>query len=599
MNRIENLNLCRNGEMKLICDRISFFKIMNLSDEINSKYKNIEFSEGEAIKLGELLKTYKLEENFNFAALKRICDSEIFLNDNIMMTLILCLIEKTDYSFLKLFNEKISEESFANNEFKKQIFLSMEKMEALQLMLEDILAYCQTIFEEVNDITFYQKLSQFVNDELFEDIRNEFDLKPKREMNYLVIFSLQNRNKLYEFIEQFQMDDFEETLFLIQACFEISKTDKEFPYGIIRDKLICKVDRYCNERDLLIGNYLNLLFMLFLENDDEFIAEEINKISDGLGELNIESVIQLVYREKRIIGNKCAECLYSLIIQLSDEKIEHLKYPISHIYSLLEDSIFVKFCMPILSIIGIEESKLVFSRIENNPEIILNKLLQTTLKMNEYFDVAIKVIKLLYKKKKISSENFEENYFLRLLRIFHCYELDADFICNISIDLFLNASNENNKKELYDYILTSIYDNYFYLLQEKVEYRVMTEHKLKELNLELIERCKLHEKSRVNLDFKPSEKNMNIYYEKEAERNRKIKEDAEKLSVFYQLFSRQTILYGNKVQYKHIDDDGNLHMQVSEMKKMSHSMPIPVRFLNDPLFHKTETAIILEDKLHD
>ncbi len=572
---------------------------MNLSDEINSKYKNIEFSEGEAIKLGELLKTYKLEENFNFAALKRICDSEIFLNDNIMMTLILCLIEKTDYSFLKLFNEKISEESFANNEFKKQIFLSMEKMEALQLMLEDILAYCQTIFEEVNDITFYQKLSQFVNDELFEDIRNEFDLKPKREMNYLVIFSLQNRNKLYEFIEQFQMDDFEETLFLIQACFEISKTDKEFPYGIIRDKLICKVDRYCNERDLLIGNYLNLLFMLFLENDDEFIAEEINKISDGLGELNIESVIQLVYREKRIIGNKCAECLYSLIIQLSDEKIEHLKYPISHIYSLLEDSIFVKFCMPILSIIGIEESKLVFSRIENNPEIILNKLLQTTLKMNEYFDVAIKVIKLLYKKKKISSENFEENYFLRLLRIFHCYELDADFICNISIDLFLNASNENNKKELYDYILTSIYDNYFYLLQEKVEYRVMTEHKLKELNLELIERCKLHEKSRVNLDFKPSEKNMNIYYEKEAERNRKIKEDAEKLSVFYQLFSRQTILYGNKVQYKHIDDDGNLHMQVSEMKKMSHSMPIPVRFLNDPLFHKTETAIILEDKLHD
>lgn len=48
-----------------------------------------------------------------------------------------------------------------------------------------------------------------------------------------------------------------------------------------------------------------------------------------------------------------------------------------------------------------------------------------------------------------------------------------------------------------------------------------------------------------------------------------------------------------------MDDDGNLHMQVSEMKKMSHSMPIPVRFLNDPLFHKTESAIILEDKLHD
>lgn len=585
--------------MDLICDRISLFKIMNFTNEDVSKYKNVEFSEDEVAKLGELVKTYKLEEHFNFSILKSICDSEIFLSNNIMITFILYLVEKTDYSFLKLFNEKISENAFAGNEFKKQIFLSMEQMEALQLTLEDILAYCHTIFEEVNDINLYQLLSQFVNDELFEDIRGEFESKPKREMNYLIIFSLQKRNELYEFVEESKVDGFEQTLFMIQACFEISKSDKEFPYRIIRDKLISKVDRNCNERDLLIGNYLNLLFTLLLDNDDEAIAKEINKISEGLRESSIERVIYLVYGEKRIIGNKCAECLYSLIIQLSDKKIEHLKYPISHIYSLLEDSIFVKFCMPILSIIGIEESKLMFSRIENNPEIILNKLLQTALKMNEHFDVAIKVIKWLYKKKKISSENFEEYYFLRLLRIFHCYELDADFICNISIDLFLNASNEKNTKELYDYILTSIYDNYFYLLQEKVEYLVMTEPKLKELNLELIERCKLHEKSRVNLDFKPSEKNMNIYYEKEAEKNRKIKEDAEKLSVFYQLFSRQTILYGNKVQYKHMDDDGNLHIQVSEMKKMSHSMPIPVRFLNDPLFYKTETAIILEDKLHD
>ncbi|EDN8740595.1 hypothetical protein GUM20_14435 [Listeria monocytogenes] len=48
-----------------------------------------------------------------------------------------------------------------------------------------------------------------------------------------------------------------------------------------------------------------------------------------------------------------------------------------------------------------------------------------------------------------------------------------------------------------------------------------------------------------------------------------------------------------------MDNDGNLHMQVSEMKEMSHSMPIPVRFINDPLFYKSETAMILEGKLYD
>jgi len=585
--------------MDLISDRKSFFESMELPSDHVRNYKNVDFSDEDKAKLEEFHKKYNLDENFDFNILKSIYDSEFFLSDNIMTTFILYLVEKGEHSFIELFHKKISDNPYINNEFKRQIFLTMKQVLILKLTFEEILEYCQIIFKEVNDVTFYKNLSHFLEDELFKSIMNNFHLSPKRELNYLVIFGLENRNKLQDFVEKYQGIGFEETLFLVQACFEISKSDKNFSYRIVRNKLIRKVNKQCKESDLLIINYLNLLFVLLLDNEDEAIVEEIIKMSEELGELQIQSIVYLVYQEKGVIGEKCAECLYSIIIQSSSEQVEHLKYPISHIYSKLEDSIFVKFFMPILSIIGIEESKLMFSRIENNPEIILNKLLQTTLKMNEHFDVAIKVIKLLYKKKKISSENFEEYYFLRLLRIFHCYELDADFICNISIDLFLNASNENNTKELYDYILTSIYDNYFYLLQEKVEYRVVTEPKLKELNLELIERCKLHEKSRVNLDFKPSEKNMNIYYEKEAERNRKINEDAEKLSVFYQLFSRQTILYGNKVQYKHMDDDGNLHMQVSEMKKMSHSMPIPVRFLNDPLFHKTETVIILEDKLHD
>lgn len=574
---------------------------MNLTNEQISKYKNFKFTEDEVTQLEELNKVYKIERHFNFSDIKKICNSEISLGDNIMLSLIIYLIEKGDYSFLDLFNEKISEESFVDNEFKRQIFLSMEQVESLNLTLEDVLEYCHTIFKKTNDITFYRTLSQYVSDELLENIKIELVTNPNREVNYLVIFGLEKRDALYKFIEDYQVKGFEETLFLIQSCFEISKTDKKFAYRIAREKLITKVnlDVVDNEKDFLIGNYSNLLFMLLLDNNDEAIVEEINKITEQLGESNIERIIYLVYQDKIAISKECAECLYSLIIQLSDEKIEHLKYPISHIYSLLEDSIFVKFFIPILSIIGIEERNLMFSRIENNSDIILNNLLQIILEMNEHFDVALKVIKLLYKKKKVSPENFEEYYFLRLLRICHCYELDADFICNISIDLFLNTLDKSIERELYDYILSSIYDNYFYLLQEKVEYLITTEPKLKELNLELLERFKLHEKSRVNLDFKPSEKNMNIYYEKEAERNRKINEDAEKLSVLYQLFPRQTILYGNKVQYKHMDDDGNLHMQVSEMKKMSHSMPIPVRFLNDPLFHKTETAIILEDKLHD
>lgn len=574
---------------------------MNLTNEQISKYKNFKFTEDEVTQLEELNKVYKIERHFNFSDIKKICNSEISLGDNIMLSLIIYLIEKGDYSFLDLFNEKISEESFVDNEFKRQIFLSMEQVESLHLTLEDILGYCHKIFKDTNDIAFYRALSQYVSDKLLEDIKIEFVTNPNRELNYLIIFSLEKRDMLYKFIEEYQVKGFEETLFLIQSCFEISKSDKKLAYRIVREKLITKVelDVVGEENALLIGNYSHLLFMLLLNNNDEAIVDEISKITEQLGESNIESIIYLIYREKMVISKECAECLYSIIILLSDKKIKQVKYPISHIYSLLEDSIFLKFCIPILSIIGIEEHDSILSRIENNSGIFLKNLLQIALDMNKYFNVAIKVIKHLYKKKKMSLGDLKEDYYLRLLRIFHCYEIDADFICDISIDLFLNTRNENIQKELYDYILTSIYDNYFYLLEKKVEYFVLDEPKLKRINIELMQRRELHEKSVENFDFKPSEKNMNIYYEKVAERTRKINEDAEKLSVLDELFSKQTILYGNKVQYKHIDDDGNLHMQVSEMKKMSHSMPIPVRFLNDPLFHKAETAIILEDKLHD
>lgn len=447
----------------MIYDRISFFKEMNLTNEQISKYKNFKFTKDEVTQLEELIKVYKIERHFNFSDIKKICNSEIFLGDNIMLSLIIYLIEKGDYSFLDLFNEKISEKSFADNEFKRQIFLSMEQVESLHLTLEDILGYCHTIFKDTNDITFYRALSQYVSDKLLEDIKIEFLTNPNRKLNYLIIFCLEKRDMLYKFIEEYQVKGFEETLFLIQSCFEISKSDKKLAYRIVREKLITKVklDVVGEDNALLIGNYSNLLFMLLLNNNDEAIVNEISKITEQLGESNIESIIYLIYREQMVISKECAECLYSIIILLSDKKTKQVKYPISHIYSLLEDSIFLKFCIPILSIIGIEEHDSILSRIENNSGIFLKDLLQIALEMNQYFNVAIKVIKHLYKKKKMSLGDLKEDYYLRLLRIFHCYEIDADFICDISIDLFLNTRNENIQKELYDYILTSIYDNYF------------------------------------------------------------------------------------------------------------------------------------------
>ena len=60
--------------------------------------------------------------------------------------------------------------------------------------------------------------------------------------------------------------------------------------------------------------------MLLLNNNDEAIVNEISKITEQLGESNIESIIYLIYREQMVISKECAECLYSIIILLSDKK---------------------------------------------------------------------------------------------------------------------------------------------------------------------------------------------------------------------------------------------------------------------------------------
>ena len=81
----------------MIYDRISFFKEMNLTNEQISKYKNFKFTKDEVTQLEELIKVYKIERHFNFSDIKKICNSEIFLGDNIMLSLIIYLIEKGDY----------------------------------------------------------------------------------------------------------------------------------------------------------------------------------------------------------------------------------------------------------------------------------------------------------------------------------------------------------------------------------------------------------------------------------------------------------------------------------------------------------------------
>lgn len=585
-------------ETYLINDRIAFLKLMNFSDATINKYENIIFSEEDSKKLEELISNYDLKEQFNFNLLKDVCKSEYFsLSSDVMTTLILFLAEKMEYSFLTIFSEEVSDYQFNNNEFKAQVFLAMEQTVLLCLSLQDVIRYCLVIFKKTNDILFFQKLSKLVDDKLFDEIINDFSSNPKKELNYLIVFYLQNKGRLLHFVETYRVVSFEGILFLVQACLELASTNREFTCNIIKGKLISKIKTKW-DKPIFIDNYLILLFTLIIDRNDESIMKEINKMTTEFKSWDPQNIVYFVFKKGQKISKNCADSLYSILFKLSGEQVKGLKSQIDYIYSSVDDSLFMRIYLPILSVIGVNEKERIFSRIEENLNLYSSELIKTVCKVHQsYFTTALDILKLLYKKKKICASDFEEKYFFRLLRSFHNFELDAEFLCNVAIDLYLTSSDTSVKRTLYKYIESSICDNYFYLLQDKVA--KLNDPRLKKLDLELEGRKNIYEKSWLNRDLQPSEKSMNIYYEEKFEFDRKLYEEAEKESVLSQLIPKQTILYGNKIQYNHFDEEGNLHSQVNKMKEVSQSTYIPIRFINDPLFFQLGIQSVIGESLYD
>lgn len=578
-------------------DRVGFLKLMSFSDGTINKYKNIIFSEEDSKKLEELINNYDLKKQFDIKLLKRICETEYFsLSSDIMTTLIIYLVERTGYSFFTIFSEEISVDQFNNNELKKQVFLTMDQTDLLSLSLQDVFQYCLVIFEKTNDILFYQRFSKLIDDELFAEIINDFLSEPKKEMNHLVIFCLQNKDRLKTFVENYHGESFEVVLFLVQACLELASIDREFTYKVVNEKIITKIDNNWDEI-ILVNNYLRLLFTLLLDQNDENLLEEINRMITEFKSWDPKSIIYLAFGKKKRISKDGAEGLCSIIFTLPEEQTKGLKHEIDYICSCVEDSHFMRFYLPILSVIGVDEKGKTFSRIEDNLKMYSSALIKIVCKVENYFTTALNILKILYEKEEIHTSDFEEKYFLKFLKSCHNFIPDANFVCNMSIDLYLASSDSSVKSVLYKYIESSICDNYFYLLQNKVA--ELNSSSLRKLDTELKSRKEIYEKSWSNPDLQPSEKNMDIYYEAKSEFNRKLNEEAEKESVLSQLIQKQTILYGNKIQYKQFDEEGNLHSQVNKMKEVSQSTYIPIRFINDPLFFQLERQLVIGVNLYD
>lgn len=577
----------------MIRNSTEFINKISFPNKINCRYSEIKLCNEDVEVLEHLFSDYALDKKFDFDVFLNIYESKNhLLSDDVMRTLILCLFENNNYNFTDIFTKKISNDEYDNMVFKCQVLDAIKLEKNSTISVEDVMTCCFEIYEKINNNEMYKSLSKVITKELLVNVIDVFVSNPKKEMNYLIIYSLQDE-KLEEIIETKKIKDYEDVLFLIQACLEISKTRIDFAYTITSHQLLTTIDESWDRKEL-IQNYLFLLFKLNNYREDESIIREIELIAEKFKQWTLDGIVNFLYREVKIINNACAKILHSIIVD-STGQVDTLEYAISTIYSKVDNDTFAEFMLPILSIVGLEKGNRIVSRIEKNLDLTLEKIINEVIGTSEYLKIAIKSLKTLYTNHVIDVSVFEEKQLLNLLRKFHCNELDGFFICKVAMDFILRTSSKDINKALSSYILSSIYDNYFYILDKEIP--SMNDCRLGEIKLELNRRKEIRDKASSNPDFKPSVKNMDIYLEKQFEMNRKINKEAQKLSVFYNVFSSQTILYGNKIQYKDFSRDGSLKTKISEMQEMSQSTPIPVRFVHDPLFYKTESNLMMEGKI--
>lgn len=574
-----------------------FFEKMELPNDKINKYKCITFSEENSIKIEKITNNYKVKEKFNLKILENIWTEYGILEEDISIVLILYLLEIHGWEFWEIFNREFTSDSYYDREFKENVLRAMKYKKNFKLSLEETKKYCLKIYNyEHGNLNLYFIFSNVISEEFLQYLTNDFLLNPIKEMNYLLIYALKSRKLLKEFIETYQAKTYEEMLFIVLSCSEITQTDNEFAYTITKRILLTKIDREWDRLEL-INHYLPLLFALLMRNEDKSLAEEIESISNNFKEWQLNSIVYPIYRDRVNINNSVASSLYYVLNKASADCIKNLEYPISAIYSTIDDENFFKYMLPILSLTGIDKSQEILTRIKSSLDFSLEIIVKESFEVKKNYQIAIKVLKSLYLEGKVSVVDFNEDNYIKLLRMFHYFELDGNFICDIAVNLLLNASSKDIQNELFDYIISSVYDNYFYILFEKE--LNMTDTKLDKLKSELITRKAIRDKAISNPDFKPSEKNMNMYLEKQAEMNRKIYKKAEEYSIFANLFSKKIILYGHKVQYNHFSEDGDLITDISEMHEMSQSMPIPIRYINDPMFRHYELSLILKERLND
>lgn len=577
-------------------------KIKNCNYELIDYFEQTSLDDDELEILEKIFSNYALNSEIEYDQLKNIYENESSLDDKIILVIFQFFFKVKEVESLTLIGNFKEEHDYLNNKLINFSLLTFGTMNKINFKVNEIFDFCDRLYAiNGGERILYKELSNLIRkkNNLSEEIIEEYKIIPRNSINYLVVYLVVDEQKHQSFISNLNLEDEIVLVMLVQLCLTIVNNDRDFVVKIVKEKITSRINED-NDDYILISNYVLLLFNILKSRAEDFIVEEIKRVTSLFDYWNKDNIINFSYQEMDHLNSEYFESLFWVIEMAPVETIEKSSYLIDKLFAKLDDKEFRKYYLKILFNIGIKGNRSggsILERILNNPELFIDELVETILNVDSQWEISLKIIKSIDMNRLLDNNLINEKHYLYLLRFFHCFEIDADFICHLGINFLLNTSSKEHKTELINYMKTSVCDNYFYTL--KVMINQFDGSNIDELKQYLKAKDEFMERSYKIIDFKPSSKNMEKFYEKEFEQRRKLQEEGEKLSVFYKVIKQSTVLYGNKTKYVHQDINGELHFQESKMSEMKYSIAIPVRFINDPNFFRMEREVVLRGYEND
>ncbi|WP_195636539.1 hypothetical protein [Enterocloster bolteae] len=215
-------------------------------------------------------------------------------------------------------------------------------------------------------------------------------------------------------------------------------------------------------------------------------------------------------------------------------------------------------------------------------------------------------LKILHKSVDESNFDFavayDDKQMIHLMKGVLYYIADNKRICHMAFQL-LELSNESNEKYM-EFCIADVYGNYPATMHEVAEYyktvasqkQVSLAEKVLEMHERMLNERKLSYEIR---DLEISREHQYIYRRAMQEQNRMINKNANKKSVFGQLFKRRTLKYGTRNAHVCSGKKEEKFYQVNPYMHHEYHMELPAIYVKDPVEYEFRRGTFLEEIMHN